>query len=110
MFRNLSIYLKSIKIKAIENQKIPAAVQRKFVISSLIPIQKVLFFLHLRHSPSPNVPTLPRAQDVHLAQPDPAAAEDGAKLDVGRHDVPQQAGSSIHSPQFSQNLLRFYHF
>ena len=72
----------------------------------------MLFFLHLRHSPSPNVPPLPRAQDVHLAQPDPTAAEDGAQLDVGRHDVPQQAGSSIHSrqffPKFGNLTILFY--
>ena len=44
--------------------------------------------MHFRPSPA-DVPPLSRAQDVRLAQPDPAAPEDGPQLD-GRHDVAQQ--------------------
>ena len=44
--------------------------------------------LHFRPS-SANVPSLSRAQDVHLAQPDPPAPEGRSQLD-GRHDVAQQ--------------------
>ena len=45
--------------------------------------------MHFRPPPPANVPPLPRAQDVRLAQPDPAAAEGRRRprIDLGRfHD------------------------